>query len=64
MKDAAASLHSDDARNKLPSQSNQRRAPRLTPYDDRARGIEARDAADVLADLDAKNQNVHSHSSF
>jgi hypothetical protein len=35
MMGAAAGLHSDDARRKLPSQSNQRLAPHLTPHDDR-----------------------------
>ena len=52
---AAAGLHPDNARRKLLRQSNQRLPSHLTPHNDRAGRIEADDAADVLAEIDAKD---------
>jgi hypothetical protein len=63
MMGAAAGLHSNNARRKLLSQSI--RASRLTLRRmTTARPIEADDAADVLAQIHAKERNIHSHSSF
>jgi hypothetical protein len=61
---AAAGLHADDARRKLPRQSNQRLPPHLTPHDGPAGCVEADDTADVLAEIDAKDRDIHSDSSF
>src|SRR6516162_2883687 len=59
----AASLHPDDAWSKLLRQSNQRLPPHLTSHNDRTGRIQPDDAADVLAEIDAKDRNIHSHSS-
>ena len=59
----AAGLHPDNAGRKLLRQSNQRLAPHLTPHNDRAGRIEPDHAAEVLAKIDAKDRNIHTHSS-
>jgi len=64
MMSAAAGLYADDARRKLLRQSNQCRAPHPTPHYDRTGAIEPHHAAHVLAEVDAKDRNIHSHSSF
>ena len=55
MMGAAAGLHPDNARSKLLRQSDQRLAPHLSPHDDRAGRVEPDHAADILAQIDAKN---------
>jgi hypothetical protein len=57
---AAAGLHRHDARSELPRQSDQCLPSDLTPHYDRARRVEPNDAADVLAEVDAKHTNIHS----
>ena len=63
MMSAAAGLHPDNARRKLLRQSNQRLASHLAPHHDRAGRVQPDHAADVLAEVDAKDRNIHSHSS-
>jgi hypothetical protein len=60
---AAAGLHSDDARRKLLRQPNQGLSSYFTPHHDRAGCVQPDDAADVLAEIDAKDRNIHTHSS-
>ena len=60
---AAAGLHSDDARRKLLRQPNQGLSSYLTPHHDRTGCVQPDDAADVLAEIDAKDRNIHTHSS-
>jgi hypothetical protein len=61
---AAAGLHPDNAWSKLLRQSNQRLPPDLTPHNHRTGRIQPDDAAHVLAKVDAKDRNIHTHSSF
>jgi hypothetical protein len=63
MMGAAAGLHPDNARRKLLRQSNQRFPSHLTPHHDRARRIQPNHAAGVLAEVDAKDRNIHTLSS-
>jgi hypothetical protein len=59
---AAAGLHSDDARRKLLRQPNQGLSSCLTPHHDRAGCVKPDDAADVLAEIDAKDRNIGAYS--
>ena len=52
---AAAGFHPDNAGRKLLRQSNQRLPPYLAPHDNRAGPIQPDDAADILAQIDAKH---------
>ena len=63
MMGAAAGLHPDNAWSKLLRQSNQRLPSYLTPHHDRTGRIQPDHAADVLAEIDAKDRNIHTHSS-
>jgi hypothetical protein len=63
MMGAAAGFHANNARRKLLRQSNQRLPSHLTPHNDRAGRIQPNHAADVLAKIDAKDRNIHTHSS-
>jgi hypothetical protein len=59
----AARFHRDHARRKFRSQCDQRFAFCAPPQYERAGGVGADDAADVLAQIDAKNRDIHAHSS-
>ncbi len=52
---AAAGLHPDNARRKLLRQCDQCLAPHLSSHDDRAGRVEPHHAADILAQINAKN---------
>jgi hypothetical protein len=60
---ATTGLHPDDARRKLRSQPDQGLPSHPTPHDNRAGRVEADHAAHVLAEIDAKDRNIHTHSS-
>jgi transposase len=56
---AAAGLHGDDAGGKLCGQTNQRLSLGSPAYNDGARCVEADDATNSLAEIDAEHGNLH-----
>ena len=59
----AAGLHPDNARRKLLRQSNQCLPSYLATHYNRAGRIQPNHAAHVLAEVDAKDRNIHTYSS-